>query len=55
MRIEFDSTTQTLTVDGVKVSLEVLVVLAHPDPGMTYTFERIDDTTWATQHPRQEQ
>jgi hypothetical protein len=39
-RCEFDGDRNTITVDGVVISLEVLRTLANPDPRVTYRMER---------------
>jgi hypothetical protein len=40
MKIDFDSTDNTITVDGVRISLELLRCLANPDQYRLYTFVR---------------
>lgn len=43
MKVEIDSQRQTITVDGVVISLELLRCFANPDPAKLYQFVRKDD------------
>ena len=43
MKILLDTNNETLTVDGVTMSLDVVRQLANPDAAMFYKFERVDD------------
>lgn len=40
MHIELDTVAEVLTVDDVKISIELLRALANPDPKRTYRMER---------------
>jgi hypothetical protein len=40
MRIEFDTGRALLTVEGVHISLDVLLTLTRPDPEVFYRFAR---------------
>jgi hypothetical protein len=40
VKIQLDSETRTLTIDGVAISFEVLIALAHPDSSRFYRFVR---------------
>jgi len=48
MRIEIDGEADVITVDGLRISLDVLRVLANPDVKQTYRFERQGDSTTVT-------
>jgi hypothetical protein len=55
MRIELDAQTEILTLDGVKISLELLKNLANPDPSKLYRMTRKGDVvTVQTFDPRRE-
>lgn len=45
MRIALDSETEVLTVDGVKLSFELLKHFAHPDPAKLFSMVREGDVT----------
>ncbi len=44
MRIEIDSERDLIIVDGVKIALELLKVLAQPDPTVMYRLVRQGDS-----------
>ena len=41
MMVEFDSEQNTITIDGVAMSLEVLSTFANPDPAKLYRMRRV--------------
>lgn len=43
MQIELDAQTEILTVDGVKISLDLLKSLANPDPHKVFHMTREGD------------
>jgi hypothetical protein len=43
MRIEFDSATKTITVNGGAIALEVLEFMTNPDPRASLRFVRNGD------------
>lgn len=43
MKILLDTKNETLTVDGVTMSLDMVRMLANPDVMMFYKFERTND------------
>lgn len=45
MKVDLDMQQQTITVDGVCVSLDVLRIFAHPDPLILYRMERKGNVT----------
>jgi hypothetical protein len=40
MKIEFDSNKETVTLDGIEMSFELLKHLANPDPAILYRAKR---------------
>lgn len=46
MNIQFDSDTQTVSVDGARISLEILATLAKPEPLLYYRFQRVGETVF---------
>jgi hypothetical protein len=46
MKIDFDTQTNSVTVDGARFSLEVLEVLANPDCCRFYRFRRVSETVF---------
>ena len=48
MKILLDSTDETITVDGVKISLFLLRALANPDPKRLYRLVREGDVVTVT-------
>lgn len=50
MTIQFDSDTQTVSVDGAKISLEVLATLAKPEPFLYYRFHRVGQTVFVNSY-----
>jgi hypothetical protein len=52
VKIELDSYTNIITVDGVKISLEILKTLANPSYDKYYQFARSGDVVWITESTR---
>lgn len=40
MQIEVDGETETMTIDGIKMTFGFIRILTDPDPTMLYKFER---------------
>lgn len=54
MQIYLDTEKQTLTIDGVTMSLSLLLALAHPDNEFLYRIHRIGNQSFLTQIPNVE-
>lgn len=48
MRIEVDTDTEIVTIDGMAFSYDFFAAFTHPDPGRLYSFEQIDGVVVAT-------
>lgn len=50
MQIDFDGEKNTITVDGVTISLESLKTIVNPDASRTYRFVRIQNVVTVISH-----
>lgn len=48
--ISFNSFTNELTIDGVRICLETLEFLVRPNPEVLYSFSRAENIVTITQH-----
>jgi hypothetical protein len=54
VRIEFDSLTNSVSVDGARFSLDVLATLANPNLDRFYRFVRVGDTVFLQSYEKAE-